>query len=615
MLLYNCLADTRKCRICNTEGRHPMKSIACLMIFLFIFLNCSDNKKGNELFLLGIFDSSNSQSPPEPTNDAGSTVAVDAPELTMPEISNEPPIVTPSNRNEKTIIPLKGFSSASGYLYNYQKTYETDFDISIPPEGSAFRRLSFEIYPALDCSSVYPILDSPEYDGNHIQSITIWKKNSSGNWDFYPGEFKCNQGISGSSFNRENYSWEREGYSTDKYFNRDFSSLEKANENWLDPNSTYRILISKKLRDIKGNTISDFKFVPFLRNPNLYANLVGENSNYLWFDFKTMQSSCIKTYYDLTGGIYDYYDIFSMDTQQYAAHAVKWNYPYTPSNVLRTDSYHLSSNEIKVTGPALLKKQKSDLCASIPELCIAETTYYSNHISLPRQDTMDVELSKLSPLLGLCIKNPGQDTEYVIGYFKGFNFDLNKIKSECNGIWRNHGTTMPMYDLTKTRCNIDGSGSGEDTPVCREASGTIDVSQGKWYTTPKEEITDPKNPNKKINVSGIHTFWQNQKLIYRIKGNCKPGQYSLKMIAKNIYGPLPKNYSLFKIRIKNNRDGKLYPLEISAADLEYKSANLELFIDKGDSDLEIIWTNDVYLKGSYDSNIQIKSIILKLIGG
>lgn len=615
-----------------------MKASVFLFTILIAFSSCSDKEKKNEIFLLGLLGLSSSQSPPEPTNAAGSTVVVNDPGITMPDIEieqpttinpNEPistiqqPInVNPTNEvtaiqqpvittdpNDKIIFPLGGFTFISSYLFNYKKIYSEDFDKLIPPEGSAFRRIGMVTHPVIDCSSVRPVPDNPEYNGEHIQNITIWKKNNSGNWEFYPGEFICNIGYSTPPFYNGGYYWERKGFPVTKKYDRDFSSLEKANENWLDPNSSYRILYSKRLKDTRGRFISDFQF-HYLR-----LGGAGEDSNYLWFDFKTMQSSCIKTYYDLTGQIYDYYGLYDNYENSPNPTARTGNYSYTPSNVIGAKYYNISSNEIKVTGPALIKKKRSELCNSVPELCVADTTYYPYQVTeLDRLDTHSEESMQYSPLMGICIKNPGKENEYVVGYFKGYNFDLAKIKSQCSGIWRNHGTPLPMYDFTQTRCPSNGSGNEEaPTAVCKKASGILDLTQGRWFLTPQEEIVDPNIPNKKITVKGIHTFWANQKLVYKIKGNCKAGRYNLKITAKNIYGPLPKNYSTFKLQIKNTKDNKVYKLEINASDIVYKSATLQLFIAKGDSDLEIIWTNDEYKKEVHDANIQIKSTILNFV--
>lgn len=605
-----------------------MSKIILLILLnsILILIHCSENKKKSLIGMIGLINQSNqktptnSQSPPTPTNANGSTIATTDAGVSNPalEVSEDeiPSFVVSSSSDETRIHPLHNLQNLpSRTTQNFKKRYSSNFDRLVPPEGSNTRIISIPMIPVMSCSSLKPVPVNPTYEGEHIQNITVWKKKSNG-WEFVPGQYKCYDGTNHStsigSF------WEKANFPFNEISNRDFSSLNKANENWLDPNSTYRILISKKLLNIQGKSFETAKISSGLLSYSKFEGEHGEDREYKWVEFNTMNSSCIKTYFDLTGQIYDYYGYYIKYKNSPDPAVNNVFYQFTPPNVNKIKYSGMNAINVQLTGPALIKKTRTEVCNQVPELCLPNVIYKNSYSFIERLDTSDEYSLANSVLLGICIKNPGKENEYIIAYSNEYDFDISTLKKNCNGIWRNHSTQLPMYDFEKTRCTTNGNdseeGSGSGTePVCKAARGKLDVSQGNWYVTPKEEMIHPTKANKKILISGIHTFWENQKLIYKIRGNCKSGEYFLNLTAKNIYGPLPADFKSFQVQVRNNRDGKVYNLEIAASDIQYNSSKLKIFIDKGDSDLEIYWLNDAYQKDQFDVNIQIKSLSLKLI--
>ncbi len=594
----------------------------------------------------------NSASPQAPTNVAGSVPATNTNSVNSEiPVQLEPEELNPIYRGlSKYIAPFFDWGSVSILLktlkgipsyVDYEKSDAyAEFLKLIPPEGIYIgRALPVAIAPNIDCSSLLPVTGNPTYNGEHIQNVTLWKKTGVDKWEYVPGTVKCaNVHFGFNHLDSVIYPvipyWFKEGDDPEKTLaKRDLSNIKKVNELWLDPNSTYRVLVSLDIKAKNGKKLAeipDWKY-----NPNQYTPspvsphsidsslfTFGTENNYYWADFKTMPAPCFKTYFDFSGYGYPYYHQFYNGSEQEAHGTV---YSFTPPSVyipIYSNQYANGyANTIQLTGPALMNKSRLELCSIIPDLCIPNINYLPNRAILNYLDNRyspDEYDYNREDFTGQCVLNPGKETEYVNVFSRGYYFDKVALKNQCQqkkGIWRNHSYELPSYNFQQTRCSVNsGSGSGGNgNPVCRVASGRIDVTQGNWYETKKEEITNPQNRNKKISISGIHTFWENQKLIYKIKSNCKSGDYNLTILAKNIFGPLPSDFKTFKIKILNKKDGKTYDMEINASDLKYNSGRITLFIDKGDTDLEILWTNDAYKESVYDANIQIKSISLKLV--
>ncbi|MDX1958605.1 MAG: hypothetical protein SFU98_08540 [Leptospiraceae bacterium] len=129
----------------------------------------------------------------------------------------------------------------------------------------------------------------------------------------------------------------------------------------------------------------------------------------------------------------------------------------------------------------------------------------SQDIKLKDKNT---KLSELEPWVPNTILNPNDfQFQYIDSYpfFSGKGYENNYYWEE----FKTKGSPCfkTYYDFRQTRCNANSGSGGNGNPVCRAARGKIDVTQGRWYETKKEEIINPKNQNKKIKVSGLQTFW------------------------------------------------------------------------------------------------------------
>lgn len=148
---------------------------------------------------------------------------------------------------------------------------------------------------------------------------------------------------------------------------------------------------------------------------------------------------------------------------------------------------------------------------------------------------------------------------------------------------------------------------------CKINVTEIDTSQGKWFNTQESLLPHPKDKNKTIKAKGIHTYWAYQKLLVKVKNNCEGGKYRLTIIAKNI-GKLPEWYHYFNVKVLNEKTGEnLGTILIRASDTRYHRGSLIVTLPKGESVLNLLWTNDAYEPDVYDANIQIKRIKIQTV--
>jgi len=202
----------------------------------------------------------------------------------------------------------------------------------------------------------------------------------------------------------------------------------------------------------------------------------------------------------------------------------------------------------------------------------------------------------------------------------------------------------------------------EALKVSKELDVTPDLSEGKWYVTPDAELDIKKSvtysaDKDKINAyskqieklqedlkggaidtdtyleelksisdkagkirdiigydvtqSGVHAFHGDQPLLLSIKDNENPGWYDLKVTAKNYDGAIPDWYSHFNITVYDETNGKeLGGLFVKATDNTYQRGGMQVYLAKGSTDLKLNWTNEIFKKGVYDANLQIKNILL-----
>lgn len=116
---------------------------------------------------------------------------------------------------------------------------------------------------------------------------------------------------------------------------------------------------------------------------------------------------------------------------------------------------------------------------------------------------------------------------------------------------------------------------------------------------------------------GIHTYWANENLYLRVSNVPVAGWYRLRIVAKN-YGslPLPDWYDFFNIEILNERiDKKVGGLFIKASADQYNRGTALVYLDKGDTNLNLLWSNEACKEKEYDANIQISSVTLEKYNG
>lgn len=155
-------------------------------------------------------------------------------------------------------------------------------------------------------------------------------------------------------------------------------------------------------------------------------------------------------------------------------------------------------------------------------------------------------------------------------------------------------STADANDTDSDVAGGDTVNNGKGNQACSTRSIELDPTQGRWF----------KDDDK-----GFYTFWARQKLILRVRGNCVAGWYKLKVKAKNTRGPLPDFYSRFNLSVTDNVTGRsLGGMFVKASDDKVKKGRMWVYLNVGDSDLNLGWTNDAWKKGVYDANIHITKV-------
>ena len=112
--------------------------------------------------------------------------------------------------------------------------------------------------------------------------------------------------------------------------------------------------------------------------------------------------------------------------------------------------------------------------------------------------------------------------------------------------------------------------------------------------------------------TGIYTNWAKENLYLNIK-NGEPGWYRIIIIAKN-RGKLADDYDRFTFSINNDSNDNLAGISVKASDKVYYSGSADIKLETpANTKLDIVWTNDAYMKDKYDANVSIKKIVLKKI--
>ncbi|MCE9599061.1 MAG: hypothetical protein K8S54_13945 [Spirochaetia bacterium] len=382
----------------------------------------------------------------------------------------------------------------------------------------------------------------------------------------------------------------------DNFANGNYS----PNVTYFEPNSTYRVLVSSALKDQHGTPLGD-------------SNTLGDISAagaFLGVEFETAAGPCVPSYFESIGqGWGQGHYRFSLGSYPLNPQENTCMIPAGPA--LRSlDTIQgatvMRPGVVESLRPGNWKAYSTGAYSCAAPLVIND---YNQHVSS-------------YPPVALCIHRAGEPNEFVEAITYG-TVDIATAKARCpRWIQLRSDPIDPDESYPTTSLNVsEGSEnwkqnnnfrcekepSGHNPETC-ENSITLDTTQGRWYETPSTPVQVPGG--KTIKQKGFHTFWDYEKLYLRVRGNCKPGWYSLKLTAMNYGGPLPEGYAAYYVSITNERDQKAYGLSVKASESAYNSGTVAVWIDKGDSDLSIRWTNDAYLEGKYDANLQIKAITL-----
>jgi hypothetical protein len=586
-----------------------MKTYIQLSIILIgsLFIQCNSSKPNMPLAVFALNSGSSTTSSsdlavPETVPTTGTT-----PAPTSPEVSNSSPLevgqesnmlqttntTRPSVPNNQTqssnqgIYPLTVFPNES---YTWGRTSLGQNKL-YPPEGDLWRTVGVVFTGGyLKCSGLTALPQQGEALPTHIKNVSLWKKLQNGNFEYVPGL----TAICDNQYNRVRLI-PKDKTDDKRLWNQE--TLESLNQVWLNPDTIYRILISPKITNTSGQEFGKV---------NDLGKIDSNPSQYFGYEFKTYAgNACFKSFYDNFGYVGDWESFTIFGFTPNGIQKENKSFPFTVLS---------KSNCIAATGSGLsVYDSRENIAAQIPDLngqSWQDPATYGTCPALFKWAQGSMTDPNIPEVEGMCIQNPGQANEYINIYAKGYGYNPEELKAKCNGIWRTTPLSMGVYAFEKTRCSADNDPKPEDPkPVCNYST-SLDTSKGKWYTTPTQDTTVS---NETVSIKGIHSFWSDQALIYHIKDNCRNGFYDLVITAKNIYGPLPQNYKTFKLTIINTRNNKSYTLEIPASDNLYNANKIRLPIEKGDTDLKILWKNDSYKKDSYDANIQIKAVNLRWV--
>jgi hypothetical protein len=113
-------------------------------------------------------------------------------------------------------------------------------------------------------------------------------------------------------------------------------------------------------------------------------------------------------------------------------------------------------------------------------------------------------------------------------------------------------------------------------------------------------------------IEGVWTAWAYQDLFLKINKG-EPGWYRLIVVAKN-HGTLPDSYDRFSFNVTNENGDIIGSFTVKASERVYHRGSIDFKLDQpAGSKLNIVWTNDYYVKDKYDANINVKKVVLKKI--
>ncbi|HPB83188.1 MAG TPA: hypothetical protein PK200_14210 [Spirochaetota bacterium] len=168
-----------------------------------------------------------------------------------------------------------------------------------------------------------------------------------------------------------------------------------------------------------------------------------------------------------------------------------------------------------------------------------------------------------------------------------------------------------------------GSGAGDQTgdsgqessddgqgASCPDRTIALDASDGRWYESSEQK---GKGKGEAKGQQGIYTNWANENLYLNVRNNCKAGWFKLSVQAGN-HGSLslPDFYTNFNLTVRNENTSRyLGGMLIKAQDNGWQWGDMLVYLEKGDTRLNLLWTNDAYKENVYDANIEIKQVKLQ----
>ncbi len=191
------------------------------------------------------------------------------------------------------------------------------------------------------------------------------------------------------------------------------------------------------------------------------------------------------------------------------------------------------------------------------------------------------------------------DFQAANAQIKDLRAKIREMRSEIRGLQK----TLPEQASDKAKEKTSANKSARIDQIKSE----IDVLRARI-----KSLRDANGVNRF--QDGIWTAWANQDLYLNVNVD-KAGWYRLRVVAKNIHGPLPDFYSHFNVSLSNESTGThVGGAVIKASDRINQASGVWVYLNEGASRLKLLWTNDAYKQGEYDANINIRRIALTYRG-
>lgn len=441
-----------------------------------------------------------------------------------------------------------------------------------------------------------PLCISPE-DSDNTNNVQLWKKQDSGSWAQVAGVYPhCSGNTLRLYFKDYNgfppLNWAVFDYELDEYS--------------LEPDSTYRILLSAKLHSSyhqAANSTGKFGIINARGSINPDGQWAG-------IEFRTSNAPCFESYHDR----WPMMGRACIFTKHQNGHLVDFGCAMQswPGGDLDNGA---SFDE--ACGPDLFPEvdftsddnQIRKLYGCDPHPYMDPNDYDNHWHNIHNNPVKD--LKEFEGTQG-CVLNARTPHEMVRMYIPNHSSEDN---STCDGLPRD---SVPYYNGTgkygpdeyysmyrRAACEGRPPEPEPDPGQGCVESVNLMTDNGNWFQTPDQSFINSKG--RKIKISGIHTYWENEKLGLEINA-CRTGWYRLSARAINIYGPKPDFYGAYHLNLVSQEDGRKYGLSIKADEEQYRNGSTFVFLYEGQNKIDATWTNDAYLENVYDANLQLKQV-------